>query len=118
MLDQLNTDDGDFDVACRWLQANEDKWTTWVPEQGKCFTQFGMYNATWMCWRVRQESIGQGTMVKHNEILITGRENMKSGNLGTVAQIPLKRGCGLGFWDGANMCKTENNICVATLKCC
>ena len=49
MLDQLNTDDGDFDVACRWLQANEDKWTTWIPEQGKCFTQFGMYNATWMC---------------------------------------------------------------------
>jgi len=57
MLDQLNTDDGDFDVACRWLQANEDKWTTWVPEQGKCFTQFGMYNEQTKAFLATREDV-------------------------------------------------------------
>lgn len=44
MLDQLDTTDVDFDVACRWLQSNEQKRKTWLPERGKCFSQFGMYS--------------------------------------------------------------------------
>eukprot|EP00435_Cladocopium_sp_Y103_P075429 s332_g57.t1 len=44
MLNQLDTGDADFDVACRWLLSNEDRWTTWLPEKGKCFSQFGMYS--------------------------------------------------------------------------
>ncbi len=45
MLDQLDTADSDYDVACRWLQSNEDIWTDWLPERGKCFSQFGIYDA-------------------------------------------------------------------------
>eukprot|EP00435_Cladocopium_sp_Y103_P072515 s36_g40.t1 len=44
MLNQLDTNDADFDVACRWLHANEKKWKTWLPESGKCLSQFGMYS--------------------------------------------------------------------------
>ena len=44
MLDQLDTTDVDFDVACRWLQSNEQKRKTRLPERGKCFSQFGMYS--------------------------------------------------------------------------
>eukprot|EP00435_Cladocopium_sp_Y103_P042606 s1772_g11.t2 len=44
LLDQLNTGDSNFDVACRWLRANEPSWSAWVPEKGKCFSQFGMYS--------------------------------------------------------------------------
>lgn len=44
MLDQLDTSGTDFEVACRWLQDNADIWEEWIPEQGKCFAQFGMYN--------------------------------------------------------------------------
>eukprot|EP00435_Cladocopium_sp_Y103_P000432 s296_g1.t1 len=46
LLDQLNTGDPNFDVACRWLRANEASWSAWVPEKGKCFSQFGMYSDT------------------------------------------------------------------------
>ena len=46
LLDQLNTEDSNFDVACRWLRANEASWSAWVPEKGKCFSQFGMYSDT------------------------------------------------------------------------
>ena len=46
MLDQLDTGDADFDVACRWLKSNEQTWTPWLPEKGKCFSQFGMYNVS------------------------------------------------------------------------
>lgn len=45
MLDQLDTADSDYDVACRWLQSNEEIWTDWLPEKGKCFSQFGIYDA-------------------------------------------------------------------------
>lgn len=45
MLDQLDTADSDYDVACRWLQSNEEIWTDWLPERGKCFSQFGIYDA-------------------------------------------------------------------------
>ena len=44
MLNQMDTNDDDFDVACHWLLSNEDRWTTWLPEKGKCFSQFGMYS--------------------------------------------------------------------------
>ena len=44
MMDQLDTNDADYDVACRWLQSNEETWKTWLPERGKCFSQFGMYD--------------------------------------------------------------------------
>jgi len=44
LLDQLNTEDSNFDVACRWLRANEPSWSAWVPEKGKCFSQFGIYS--------------------------------------------------------------------------
>eukprot|EP00435_Cladocopium_sp_Y103_P034027 s2350_g8.t1 len=44
MLNQLDTNDDDFDVACRWLLSNEDRWNAWLPEKGKCFSQFGMYS--------------------------------------------------------------------------
>ena len=44
LLDQLNTGDSNFDVACRWLRANELSWSAWLPEKGKCFSQFGMYS--------------------------------------------------------------------------
>ena len=47
MLNQLDTSDADFDVACRWLLSNEHRWTTWLPEKGKCFSQFGMYSVPW-----------------------------------------------------------------------
>jgi hypothetical protein len=46
MLDQLDTTDVDFDVACRWLRSNEQKWKTWLPESGKCSPQFGMYSVS------------------------------------------------------------------------
>ena len=46
MLDQLDTEDTDFDVACRWLKSNEQTWTPWLPEKGKCFSQFGMYDVS------------------------------------------------------------------------
>lgn len=46
MMDQLDTKDSDYDVACRWLQSNEEKWKSWLPERGKCFSQFGMYDAS------------------------------------------------------------------------
>lgn len=44
MLNQMDTGDSDFDVACRWLKNNEAEWSDWLPEKGKCFSQFGMYN--------------------------------------------------------------------------
>lgn len=44
LRDQVNTQDSDFDVACRWILANEAKWSDWLPEKGKCFSQFGMYD--------------------------------------------------------------------------
>ena len=45
-MDQLDTNDADYDVACRWLQSNEEVWKPWLPERGKCFSQFGMYDAS------------------------------------------------------------------------
>lgn len=44
MLNQLDTGDSNFDVACRWLKKNEASWSSWLPERGKCFSQFGMYS--------------------------------------------------------------------------
>lgn len=47
MLNQLDTGDSNFDVACRWLKENEHNeksWSSWLPERGKCFSQFGMYS--------------------------------------------------------------------------
>ena len=44
MLNQLDTGDSNFDVACRWLKENEASWSSWLPERGKCFSQFGMYS--------------------------------------------------------------------------
>jgi len=44
MRDQTDTQDSYFDVACRWLRSNEAKWSDWLPEKGKCFSQFGMYD--------------------------------------------------------------------------
>lgn len=44
MLNQLDTGDSNFDVACRWLKENEAFWFSWLPERGKCFSQFGMYS--------------------------------------------------------------------------
>ena len=49
LLDQLNTGDTNFEVACRWLKQNEASWTEWLPERGKCFSQFGMYNDAQIC---------------------------------------------------------------------
>lgn len=44
MLNQMDTGDSDFDVTCRWLKNNEAEWSDWLPEKGKCFSQFGMYS--------------------------------------------------------------------------
>eukprot|EP00435_Cladocopium_sp_Y103_P005247 s85_g1.t1 len=43
LLDGLDSGDPSLDVACRWLQANE-KWRSWLPEKGKCNSQFGIYD--------------------------------------------------------------------------
>ena len=44
LLDQLETEGSNLEVVCKWLRANEASWTSWVPENGKCYSQFGMYN--------------------------------------------------------------------------
>jgi len=46
MLDQLDSTKTSFEVACRWLQGNHDKWMTWLSEKGKCNPQFGIYDET------------------------------------------------------------------------
>eukprot|EP00435_Cladocopium_sp_Y103_P065144 s2564_g27.t1 len=46
MLDQIDSAKTSFEVACRWLQGNNDKWMTWLPEKGKCNPQFGIYDET------------------------------------------------------------------------
>ena len=44
MLDELDSTKTSFEVACSWLQGNNDKWMTWLPEKGKCNPQFGIYD--------------------------------------------------------------------------
>lgn len=58
LLDQLNTEDSNFDVACRWLRANEPSWSAWVPEKGKCFSQFGIYSEQTQQFLMKRESAG------------------------------------------------------------
>lgn len=44
MSDRMDTGDSAEDVACRWLKANQDIWESWMPDETKCFPQFGLYN--------------------------------------------------------------------------
>lgn len=46
MMDQINTGEDAYQVACRWLQDNKSQeiWTEWLPDTSKCFPQFGLWN--------------------------------------------------------------------------
>jgi len=44
LRDQLQTEDSDFEVACRWLKANQDTWKNWLPDATKCYAGFGLYH--------------------------------------------------------------------------
>ena len=57
MLNQMDTNDDDFDVACRWILSNEDRWTAWIPEKGTCFSQFGMYSVPCQIYEIWKISV-------------------------------------------------------------
>ena len=44
LLDQLESQDGWPEVACRWLQANEPTWRTWIPDNSECSAGYGMFD--------------------------------------------------------------------------
>eukprot|EP00434_Breviolum_minutum_P032553 symbB.v1.2.028791.t1/scaffold3000.1/size65615/1 len=44
LRDQIQTKDSDFEVACRWLTANQDTWEKWLPDATQCFAGFGLYH--------------------------------------------------------------------------
>ena len=44
MREWRKTGDSLRDVACRWLQANPNSWSSWLPDKTKCFPGFGLYN--------------------------------------------------------------------------
>ncbi len=46
MLDEVTSSDSPREVACRWLQNNEDVWQKWLPDTTKCFKHFGLYNGS------------------------------------------------------------------------
>ena len=44
LLEQLESQDGWPEVACRWLQANEPTWRRWIPDNSECSAGYGMFN--------------------------------------------------------------------------
>ena len=45
LLDQKSTADSWDNVTCRWIQANQATWQTWIPDESKCFAGFGLYDS-------------------------------------------------------------------------
>ena len=44
LLDQMESEDGWSEVACRWLSANEPTWKQWIPDSSECYAGFGMFD--------------------------------------------------------------------------
>ncbi|CAK9106006.1 unnamed protein product [Durusdinium trenchii] len=44
LLDQVQTGDSYREVACRWIQSNQEVWRSWLPDPTTCFAQFGLYH--------------------------------------------------------------------------
>jgi len=46
MLDEVTSRASPTEVACRWLQNNEDVWQKWLPDPTKCFQHFGLHDGS------------------------------------------------------------------------
>lgn len=44
LLDQIETKDNSSEVACRWVNANENLWKSWLPDVTQCYAGFGLYH--------------------------------------------------------------------------
>ena len=44
LVDQVESQDGWSEVACRWLSANEPTWKQWIPDSSECYAGFGMFD--------------------------------------------------------------------------
>ena len=44
LLENKNLGESMKETVCRWIQANEAEWETWIPDDTKCFPGFGLYD--------------------------------------------------------------------------
>ena len=44
LLENKNLGERMNETVCRWIQANEAQWESWIPDDTKCFPGFGLFD--------------------------------------------------------------------------
>eukprot|EP00438_Fugacium_kawagutii_P000209 Skav202887 [mRNA] locus=scaffold1424:81460:82026:- [translate_table: standard] len=45
LRDQKDTGDSWENVTCRWILANRDVWSQWIPDESECYPGFGIFDS-------------------------------------------------------------------------
>eukprot|EP00438_Fugacium_kawagutii_P011958 Skav219329 [mRNA] locus=scaffold1957:466533:467075:- [translate_table: standard] len=45
LRDHKDSGDSWENVTCRWILANEDTWSQWIPDESECYPGFGLYDS-------------------------------------------------------------------------
>lgn len=45
LRDQKDTGDSWENVTCRWILANRDTWSQWIPDESECYPGFGIFDS-------------------------------------------------------------------------
>ncbi|CAK8995297.1 unnamed protein product [Durusdinium trenchii] len=56
-LDQLGST---YNVSCKWMKENRDRWTKWKPVETSCYEGFGLIDASGSFVTTRAEAVGCG----------------------------------------------------------